>query len=41
MKDLLIGIAKGLVDNPDAVTAEEDAINEEGVVVFHLHAAFS
>ena len=39
MKDLLIGIAKGLVDNPDAVTAEEDAINEEGVVVFHLHVA--
>ena len=39
MKDLLIGIAKGLVDNPDAVTAEEEAANEEGVVVYRLHVA--
>ncbi len=39
MKDLLISIAKGLVDNPDVVTAEEEAINEEGVIVFHLHVA--
>ena len=39
MKDLLINIAKGLVDNPNAVTADVDEINEEGVVVYHLHVA--
>lgn len=39
MKELLINIAKGLVDNPDAVTADVDEINEEGVIVFHLHVA--
>ena len=39
MKDLLISIAQGLVENPDAVTADVDEINEEGVVVYHLHVA--
>ena len=39
MKELLINIAKGLVDNPDAVSADVDEINEEGVVVYHLHVA--
>ena len=39
MKDLLLGIAKGLVDEPDAVTVSEDAVNEDGVTVFHLHVA--
>ena len=39
MQDLLTIIAKGLVENPDAVSVEADAPNEEGVVVYHLHVA--
>ena len=39
MKDLLISIASGLVNEPDQVTVEVDEINEEGVVVYHLHVA--
>lgn len=39
MKDLLLTIAKGLVENPAAVTVEEDAPAEDGTVVFHLHVA--
>ena len=38
-KDLLVSIAAGLVDEPDKVTVEVDDINEEGVVVYHLHVA--
>ena len=41
MKELLIAIASGLVENPDAVTADVDEINEEGVIVYHLHVAES
>ena len=39
MKDLLISITKGLVDNPDAVSVDVDEPNEEGVVFYHLHVA--
>ena len=39
MKELLISIAKGLVDEPEKVTVDVDDINEEGVVVYHLHVA--
>ena len=39
MKELLALIAQGLVDKPDQVTVEVDDINEEGVIVFHLHVA--
>lgn len=39
MKELLAAIAKGLVDEPDKVTVEVDDINEEGIVVYHLHVA--
>ena len=39
MKDLLISIAAGLVDEPDKVTVDVDDINEEGVIVYHLHVA--
>lgn len=39
MKELLIAIAKGLVENPDAVEVTEDAPAEDGTVVFHLHVA--
>ncbi|MGN1418957.1 MAG: KH domain-containing protein [Acutalibacteraceae bacterium] len=39
MKELLASIAKGLVEQPDKVTVEVDDINEEDVVVYHLHVA--
>ncbi len=39
MKELLITIAKGLVEDPSAVTVEEDAPAEDGTVVYHLHVA--
>lgn len=39
MKDLLITIAKGLVDDPAAVTVEQDAPAEDGTIVYHLHVA--
>ena len=39
MKELLIAIAAGLVENPEAVTATVDEANEEGVIVYHLHVA--
>lgn len=39
LKDLLISIASGLVNEPDQVTVDVDDINEEGVVVYHLHVA--
>ena len=39
MKELLIAIASGLVEHPEAVTAVEDAPDSEGVIVFHLHVA--
>ncbi|MBE6747460.1 MAG: KH domain-containing protein [Ruminococcaceae bacterium] len=37
MKELLKSIAQGLVDKPEAVNVEVDDINDEGVVVYHLH----
>ncbi len=39
MKELLMAIAQGLVENPDAVTVEQDAPAEDGTIVFHLHVA--
>ena len=39
MKELLINMAKGIVDHPDAVTVDVDDVNEEGVVVYHLHVS--
>ncbi len=39
MKDLLVLIAQGLVENPDAVTVTVDAADEDGTVVYHLHVA--
>ncbi len=39
MEELLIGIAKGLVDNPDGVSVTVDEADEEGVIVYHLHVA--
>ena len=39
MKELLMSITKGLVDNPEGVSIDVDEPNEEGVTVYHLHVA--
>ncbi len=39
MKELLIAIASGLVENPDAVNVTVDEANDEGVIVYHLNVA--
>jgi len=39
MKELLISLASGLVENPEAVEVTVDEPNEEGVTVYHLHVA--
>ena len=39
MKDLLISIAQGLVEEPDAVTVTVDEPDDEGVSVYHLHVS--
>ena len=39
MQELLVEIAKGLVEAPDAVTVTVDEPNEEGFTVYHLHVA--
>ncbi len=36
MKELLISIVSGLVEEPEKITVEIDEPNEEGVVVYHL-----
>ena len=41
MKELLLTVAKGLVEFPDQVTVEVDEPNEEGVIVYHLRVAES
>ena len=37
MKELLVTIAKGLVEKPECVSVDADAPNEDGTVVYHLH----
>lgn len=39
MKELLITIAKGLVESPDAVSVDVDDPAEDGTIVYHLHVA--
>ncbi|MBQ0098009.1 MAG: KH domain-containing protein [Oscillospiraceae bacterium] len=39
MKELLLTIAKGLVEEPDAVSVTADEPNEEGTIVYHIHVA--
>lgn len=39
MKDLLVFIAKGLVEEPDEVSVTVDEPTEEGLIVYHLHVA--
>ena len=38
MKELLENIAKGLVENPEAVRVDEESPSD-GIVVFHLHVS--
>ena len=37
MEELLKNIAKGLVDDPDAVSVTVDEPDEHGNIVYHLH----
>ncbi|HRT82927.1 MAG TPA: RNA-binding protein, partial [Oscillospiraceae bacterium] len=39
MKELLIAMAQGLVEDPSAVTVIVDEPLEDGTVVYHLHVA--
>ncbi|MBO4467716.1 MAG: KH domain-containing protein [Clostridia bacterium] len=39
MKELLVTIAQGLVEDPDAVNVTVDEPNEEGIIVYHLNVA--
>ena len=39
MQELLSFIAKGLVENPEAVSVTRDEPLEDGTVVYHLHVA--
>ena len=39
MKELLIAIVNGLVEDKSAVSVGVDEPNEEGVIVYHLHVA--
>ncbi len=39
MKELLLIIAQGLVENPSAVVVEQDEPAEDGTIVLHLHVA--
>lgn len=39
MKDLLLSIVNGLVEDPDSVKIDVDEPDAEGVIVYHLHVA--
>ena len=39
MQELLATLAKGLVNEPDAVKVTVDEPNEDGVIVYHLSVA--
>ena len=39
MEELLIGLAKGLVNEPENVSVTVDEPDEEGTVTYHLHVA--
>ena len=39
MEELLVAVAKGLVDDKDAVRVTVDEPNEKGMVVYHLSVA--
>ena len=39
MQELLLTVARGLVDDKEAVRVTVDQPNEEGIVVYHLYVA--
>jgi predicted RNA-binding protein YlqC (UPF0109 family) len=39
MEELLLTIAKGLVEDKEAVKVTTDDVNEEGIIVYHLSVA--
>lgn len=39
MEELIVAVARGLVEQKDAVSVEKDEPNEEGIIVYHLHVA--
>ncbi len=39
MKDLLVAIVSGLVEDKSAIEVTVDEPNAEGVVIYHLHVA--
>ncbi len=39
MQDLLLTLAKGLVEDKEAVSVSVDEPNEEGIIVYHLSVA--
>lgn len=39
MQDLLVSIARGLVEKPEEVRVDADEPLEDGTVVYHLHVA--
>lgn len=39
MEELLLVVARGLVENKDAVSVTRDEPDEEGTTVYHLHVA--
>ena len=39
MQELLAIIAKGLVDDPEAVSVDRDEPAEDGTIVYHIHVA--
>ena len=39
MQELLVAVARGLVDNKDAVAVTVDDPREDGTIVYHLHVA--
>ncbi len=39
MEELLLTIARGLVDDPSAVTVTQDEPLEDGTITFHLRVA--
>ncbi len=39
MKELLVSIVKGLVDDPSSIEVTVDEKNDEGVIVYRLHVS--
>ena len=39
MQELLVAVARGLVENKDAVAVTVDDPREDGTIVYHLHVA--